>query len=262
MTIATAARRLAEAGCVFAEEEAAILAQAASTPEELEALVSRRAAGEPLEYVVGWAGFRGLRFAVDGGVFVPRARSGLLVEEAASVARCHAGPGRRVVVADLCCGVGAIGGALAAEVPQVDLHAVDIDPRAVACAEKNLAAVGGVVHRGDLFTALPRRLRRRIDVVVASPPYVPTGEIPLLPAEAREFEPSVALDGGPDGIGLVRRIARDARQWLAAGGSLALEVAPSQVEDAAGVLEELGYPTRTVTSEEHGSAVVLGRRPH
>ena len=261
MTIASATRRLAAAGCVYAEEEASILAEAADTVEELDAMVARRAAGEPLEYVVGWAGFRGIRLAVDEGVFVPRARSGRLVEEAASLLRCLSGPGRPVVLVDLCCGVGAIGAALAAEVPPVDLHAVDVDPRAVACAEQNLRAVGGVVHQGDLFTALPRRLRRRIDVVVASPPYVPTEKIRLLPPEAREFEPTVALDGGADGIDMVRRIARDARQWLAPHGCLALEVGDTQVEAAAAVLEELGYPTRAVTSEEYGSAVVLGRRP-
>lgn len=262
MTIASATRRLAAAGCVYAEEEASILAEAADTVEELDAMVARRAAGAPLEYVVGWADFRGLRLAVSEGVFVPRPRSGFLVEEAASLTRCISGPGRPVVVVDLCCGVGAIGAALAAEVPQVELHGVDIDPRAVACAEQNLEDVGGVVHQGDLFTALPRRLRRRIDVAVASPPYVPTGKIRLLPPEAREFEPPVALDGGADGVDLVRRIAREARQWLAPHGCLALEVGDTQVEAAAAVLEELRYPTRAVTSEEYGSAVVIGRRPH
>jgi release factor glutamine methyltransferase len=261
MTLAAAARQLAAAGCVYAEEEASILVEAAATTEELDAMVARRAAGEPLEYVVAWAGFRGIRLAVEEGVFVPRARSGLLVEEAASLVRCMSGPGRAVVVVDLCCGVGAVGAALAAEVPQVDLHAVDVDPRAVACAEENLMSVGGVVHQGDLFAALPRRLRRRIDVAVASPPYVPTEEIRLLPTEARAFESPVALDGGADGFDMVRRIARAAHQWLAPHGCLALEVGDTQVEAAAAVLEELGYPTRAVTSEEYGSAAVIGRRP-
>jgi release factor glutamine methyltransferase len=261
MTVDSAVRRLARAGCVHAAEEASILVGAAGTAEQFEAMVARRAAGEPLEYVVGWSDFRGIRLAVDEGVFVPRARSGFLVEEAASLVRCISGPGRPVVVVDLCCGVGAIGVALATEVPEVDLHAADIDPRAVACAERNLAAVGGVVHRGDLFAALPRRLRRRTDVVVASPPYVPTAEIRLLPPEAREFESAAALDGGDDGFELVRRIARGARQWLSAQGCLALEVAETQVEPVADILEELGYPTRAVTSQEYGSAVVIGRCP-
>jgi len=264
MTVAAAARRLAAAGCVYAEEEASILAEAAGTPDALEAMVARRAGGEPLEYVVGWADFRGIRLAVEDGVFVPRARSGYLVEEAASLLRCRSGPGRCVVVVDLCCGVGAIGAALAAEVPHVDLHAADIDPRAVACAEQNLRALGlnGLVHHGDLFTALPRRLRHRIDVLVTSPPYVPTADIRLLPPEAREFEPTIALDGGADGLDMVRRIARGARQWLAPHGVLALEVADVQAEPAAAILEQLRYPARAVTSEDYGSTVIIGRRPH
>ncbi|HEX6246701.1 MAG TPA: putative protein N(5)-glutamine methyltransferase [Nocardioidaceae bacterium] len=261
MTIASAVRKLAAAGCVYAEEEASILAEAARTTEQLEAMVARRAAGEPLEYVVGWTAFRGIRLAVDEGVFVPRARSGFLVEQAASLVRCRSGPGRRVVVIDLCCGVGAIGAAVANEVPQVDLHAADIDSRAVACARMNLAALGAAVHHGDLFDALPRRLRRRTDVLVASPPYVPTEEIRLLPPEAREFESTIALDGGVDGFDLVRRIARGARQWLSAEGCLALEVGEGQRDHVALILEDLGYLTRAVTSEEHGSAVVIGRRP-
>lgn len=261
MSITSAVGRLAAAGCVHASEEASILAAAAGTAEQLDALVARRAAGEPLEYVLGWTDFRGIRLSVDDGVFVPRARSGFLVEEAASLVRCLSGAGRTVVVVDLCCGVGAIGAALAAEVPLVTLHAVDIDPRAVACAERNLDALGGVVHQGDLFAALPRRLRRRTDVVVASPPYVPTAQIPLLPAEAREFESATALDGGDDGLDVVRRIARGARPWLSPRGCLALEVGEAQVEPVVDLLEELGYPTRPVTSQEYGSAVVVGRRP-
>lgn len=261
MTLASVARRLAEAGCVYAEEEAAILTEAAATVEELDAMVSRRETGQPLEHVVGWVDFRGVRFAVDEAVFVPRARSGLLVDEAASLIRCLSGPGADVTVVDLCCGVGAIGGALAAELPQVDLHAVDIDPRAVACAERNLARWGAAVHHGDLFRALPRRLRRRTDVVAASPPYVPTREIRLLASEAREFEPAIALDGGADGVDLVRRIAREARAWLSPEGCLALEVGESQTDRVAGLLDDLGYLTRAVASEEYGSAVVVGRRP-
>lgn len=260
MSVAAAARHLAAAGCVYAEEEASILAEEARTAEQLDAMVARRAAGEPLEYVVGWTDFRGLRLAVDEGVFVPRVRSGLLVEEAASLIRCMTGSGRTVVLVDLCCGTGAVGAALAAEVPQVRLHAADLDSRAVACARRNLTAVGGVVHQGDLFAALPRRLRRRTDVVVASPPYVPTGEIRLLPSEAREFESAIALDGGTDGLAMVRRIARDARQWLAPHGWLALEVGETQLDPVAAMLEDLGYQTRAVTAEEYGAAVVMGRR--
>lgn len=259
MSIATAVRRLADAGCVYAEEEAAVLVEASRSPEDLEAMLARRAAGDPLEYVVGWSEFRGIRLVVDEGTFVPRARTGLLVDEAASLVRCRAGEGRTVTVVDLCCGVGAVGAALLKEVRGLRVHAADIDPRAVACARRNVEPWGGAVHQGDLFAALPRRLRRRVDVLVASPPYVPSGQIRLLAAEAREFEPSVALDGGPAGLDVVDRIGRGARQWLSPDGCLALEVAASQVDHVALLLEDLGYATRPVTSAESGSAVVTGR---
>jgi release factor glutamine methyltransferase len=259
MSVASAAERLAAAGCVRAEEEAAILVAGSRTTADLAAMVARREAGAPLEHIVGWAEFRGLRLVVDDGVFVPRARSGLLVEETASLVRCLARAGREVVVVDLCCGVGAIGAALAAEsAAAVRLHAVDVDPRAVDCAERNLAAWGGRVHRGDLFDPLPRELRGRTDLVVSSPPYVPSDKIRLLPAEARDFESRIALDGGPDGLALVERIARRAREWLAPGGRLALEVSDLQVDGVAWMLEDLGYRSRAVTAEDDGSAVAVG----
>lgn len=262
MRVDVAASRLAGAGCVYAAEEASLLAEAACTPDHLDAMVARRAAGVPLEHVLGWTDFCGIRLAVDDGVFVPRPRSGFVVEEAASLARCLSGFDRTAILVDLCCGVGAIGAAVATEVPSIELHAADLDPRAVACAERNLRALGGRVHQGDLFSALPRRLRRLVDVVVTSPPYVPTSELRLLPAEARDFESPAALDGGDDGLALVRRIARDARHWLSSQGCLAVEVGESQVEAATDLLEGLGYPTRAVTSPVYGSAVVVGRRPH
>jgi release factor glutamine methyltransferase len=102
-------------------------------------------------------------------------------------------------------------------------------------------------------------LLRRTDVIVASPPYVPTAEIPLLPSEARHFEPLTALDGGANGLQIVARIARGASRWLAPGGCLALEVGTSQVDALADLLGHLGYGVRTATSEEYGSAVVVGR---
>jgi release factor glutamine methyltransferase len=264
MTSDRLVERLSAAGCVHAGEEAALLRDAARTTEELDEMVARRVAGEPLEHVVGWAEFQGLRVVVQEGVFVPRPRSALLVDEAASAVRCSAGPGRPVTLVELCCGAGAISAAIASRVPvaDVDLHAADLDPRAAACARTNLARWGARVHVGDLFDALPRRLRRRIDVLVASPPYVPTREIRLLPAEARDHEPHVALDGGEDGLEVVRRIARGARAWLSPAGVVALETAPRQVDDAGRLFERLGYATRAVSSPEDGAAVVIGHRPH
>src|SRR3954469_2181337 len=136
--------RLRAAGCVFAEEEARLLLTSAGSPAELEVLVARRVLGEPLEHLLGWAEFSGLRIALGPGVFVPRRRTEVLVEEAVALAQ----PG--AVVVDLCCGSGALGVAVATAVADVGLHAADVDPAAVACARSNVAAVGGRVYLGDL----------------------------------------------------------------------------------------------------------------
>ena len=166
-------------GSVFAEDEARLLVEAAAGTADLADMVERRAAGIPLEHVVGWAEFCGLRLAVDPGVFVPRHRSELLVREAA--ARAPAG----AVVVDLCCGSGAVGVAVAAALGDVELHAADVDPAAVRCARRNVGPAGGTVYEGDLLDALPARLRGRVDVLVANVPYVPTDAVALLPPEAR-----------------------------------------------------------------------------
>ncbi len=185
---------LRAAGCVFAEDEARLILAAARTPDELAAMVDGRVGGRPLELVLGWAEFRGLRITVEPGVFVPRRRTEFLVEQALAQV-----PDASVVV-DLCCGSGAVGAALAATLGHVELHAADIEPAAVHCARGNVAEFGGHVHAGDLFDALPRELRGRVDILAANVPYVPTGEVDFLPAEAREHEPLVALDGGADGL--------------------------------------------------------------
>ena len=251
---------LARAGCVYAEEEAAVLVEAAATVDDLAAMVTRRTAGEPLEHVVGWAEFRGLRVLVGAGVFVPRLRSGLVVDVAVSALRGLADRRRDdVVVVDLCCGAGALGAAVAAEVPGVVLHAADADQRAVEYAERNLRPWGGRVHSGDLWDAVPPRLRGEVDLVLASPPYVPTDELRLLPTEARGFEAPLALDGGPDGLDVVRRIAGDAPAWLAPGAWLALEVGESQVDAAADLLQDRGWAASAATDDEVGAAAVLAQ---
>ena len=216
--------RLREAGCVFAEDEAAVLISAAQTSAELDAMVGRRVAGLPVEQVVGWAEFRGVRITVEPGVFVPRRRTEFLVTHAVALAR----PGD--VIVDLCCGAGAIAAALCAAVPGIEAHAADIDPVAVRCARRN---VPGHVYEGDLYEPLPEHLRGRIAVLTANVPYVPTAEIGLLPAEARVHEPLAALDGGPDGLAVLRRVAREAPDWLAQGGHLLTETSEGQALAAA-----------------------------
>ncbi|HEX3492908.1 MAG TPA: putative protein N(5)-glutamine methyltransferase [Streptosporangiaceae bacterium] len=255
--------RLREAGCVFAEDEARLIAAAARTPAELAALVDRRAAGEPLEHVLGWAEFCGRRFAVDPGVFVPRRRTEFLMWQAAARAREVAGAtpgGRPVVVVDLCCGSGALGAALAAVLDQAELHAADVDPAAVRCARRNVAAAGGRVYQGDLFEPLPAALRGRVDILLANVPYVPTGDIGLLPAEARLHEARLALDGGPDGLDVLRRVAQDAASWLAPGGQLLTEASGRQAAQAAAIVAGHGLAAQVIDSAEWNSAVVTGTR--
>ena len=245
--------RLRAAGCVFAEDEAKLLLAAAGTRAELSRLVDRRAAGEPLELVLGWAEFCGLRIAVEPGVFIPRRRTEFLVDRASGLRA----PGS--VVVDLCCGTGAVGAALATGVP-VELYAVDLDPVAVRCARRNLAATGARVYRGDLFGPLPARLRGRVDLIVANAPYVPTAEIGLLPPEARDHEPATALDGGPDGLAVQRRVAAQAGTWLAAGGHLVMETSRRQAPRTAEILRRYGLTAQVARSEERDATVVVGSR--
>jgi release factor glutamine methyltransferase len=249
---------LRAAGCVFAEEEAQLLSAAAGSPAELSALLARRVAGEPLEHVVGWAEFGGLRIAVEAGVFVPRPRTELLVHEAAALAR------RGSVVLDLCCGSGALGAALAASVDGLELFAADLDPVAARCARRNLAAfattaVSAQVFEGDLFAPLPTQLRGRVDVLLCNVPYVPTDAIALMPVEAREHEPRLSLDGGPDGLDVLRRVAAEAPEWLTAGGSMLVETSDDQVAVALEVLAGSGMSTQVVTSED--ATAVVATKP-
>lgn len=248
------AARLRAAGCVFAEDEARLLLAAADTPSGIAALLDRRVAGSPLEHVLGWVEFCGLRIAVEPGVFVPRRRTEVLVREASSLAR----PGDLVV--DLCCGSGALGVALVHAVAGVELHAADVDAPAVACARRNVEAVGGQVHAGDLFGALPSTLRGRVDVLLANVPYVPSAAVAFLPREAREHEPRTALDGGADGLDVARRVAGGAPEWLSAGGCLLFETSPDQASGAVALVTGAGLRARVVTDDDAGATVVIGAR--
>ncbi len=254
--------RLRAAGCVYAEDEARLLIAEARTPADLAAMVDRRVAGQPLEVVVGWAEFCGLRIAVDPGVFVPRRRTEFLVRQAVALPLPAAGPGgRRLVVVDLCCGSGAIGAAVAAALGPVELHAADLDPVAVACARRNLAGWGGRVYQGNLFEPLPATLRGRVGLLAANVPYIPSGEIGLLPAEARIHEPRAALDGGADGLDLLRRVAQEAPLWLAPGGHLLIETSERQAPAAAAAFAGAGLAARVASCEELGATVIIGTRP-
>jgi release factor glutamine methyltransferase len=253
------ARIIAElraAGCVFAEDEADLLIAAEAGPADLAAMVARRVEGEPLEYILGWVDFAGVRVSIEPGVFVPRRRTEFLVHEAVS----RLPPGR-IIAVDLCCGSGAIGLALAsAALGPIELHATDIDPVAVGCARRNLAPIGGQVHEGDLFAGLPAPLCGRVNILVANVPYVPTPAMALLPPEARLHEPRAALDGGPDGLNVFRRVVAGTPDWLAPGGHLLVEVGEEQASPAVAALAEAGLTARVARRKEYAATVVIGTR--
>jgi release factor glutamine methyltransferase len=246
--------RLRAAGSVFAEEEAALLVTEYSTSgavdaAALEHAVQRRVAGEPLEIIVGWAEFCGLRLAVAPGVFVPRPRSAFLVEHAVTLTR----PGD--VLLDLCCGVGAIAAAISARVPGLEVHAAELDPAAADCARRNLP--GGHVVVGDLYAPLPAALAGRVDVLVANAPYVPTSEIDLMPREARLYERPATLDGGADGLDLHRRIAAGAPHWLTPGGHLLIETSERQGPLTLAIMASAGLAARIERDDDADATVVI-----
>ncbi len=246
---------LRTAGCVFAEDEADLLLSTARSPTHLTAMVDRRVAGVPLEYVLGWVEFCGLRIAVEPGVFVPRRRTELLVCQAQKLIRS------RAVLLDMCCGSGAVGAAVAGAVSELELYAADIDPAAVRCARRNVASVGGHVYQGDLYEPLPPSLQGRVEVLVANAPYVPSDSIAMMPPEARDHEPLIALDGGPDGLDVQRRVAAGAPVWLVPGGQLLIETSERQADSTAELVACYGLIPQVIRSDELDATVVLGTLP-
>lgn len=257
--------RLRAAGCVFAEDEARILSGAAADPDSLADLVRRRVGGEPLEHIVGWVEFCGLRVGVGPGVFVPRQRTTLVVDEAAHAitAMRRASP-TPVTAVDLCCGAGAVSMALAARFSagptRLAVHAADIDPRAVACAAANLAGIGHV-HQGDLFDAVPDHLRGHVDVLTANAPYVPTSAIAWMPPEARAHEPRVALDGGPDGLDVQRRVIAVAPEWISDRGVVLVETSRAQAAAGVAAFAAVGLTAVVISSDDVDGTVLVARRP-
>lgn len=283
---------LRSAGCVYAEEEAVILLEAADSDTDLARLLDLRVQGYPLEHIVGWAQFCGLRITVAPGVFVPRRRSEFLVAQTLAalaglaalegpggpggpeghagktgpgpqrvpVPPSHAESGTQLLtVLDLCCGSGAVGTALAHVLPGCELHASDIDRAAVDCAAGNIAAFTGRAYCGDLFAAVPEGLRGSFDVIAANAPYVPSAAIMFMPQEARDHEPEIALDGGADGLELHRRIAAQAPSWLRPGGLLLLESSARQAPASVAILASNGFSASMSSSEDFDGTVVTGR---
>ena len=251
--------RLRAAGCVFAEDEARLLLGLAGDPAVLAALVERRVGGEPLEHLLGWAEFCGLRLVVGPGVFVPRRRTEVLARETIALAAGRPGG----IVVELCCGSGAITAAVLDAVPGLEVYAADIDPVAVRYARQNLdrtTGPPGPVFQGDLYDPLPAGLRGRVHVLVANAPYVPTAAIPTMPPEARDHEPRVALDGGIDGLAVLHRVIAGAPGWLDSDGHLLVEASAGQAPYVVDAFAEHGLPARVVRVDDVGATVVIGSR--
>jgi release factor glutamine methyltransferase len=196
-------------------------------PDELgryRELVRRRAEGEPTAYLVGEREFYGRPFRADARALIPRPETELLVE-AALAALPEDG-----AALDLCTGTGCVGVTLALERPRARVVATDLSPEALALARENAGRLGATLTflEGDLFAPLPPELR--FDVIVANPPYVPTGELPGLARELRR-EPALALDGGADGLAVARRLCAEAGRWLRPGGTLLVEMHESHAEE-------------------------------
>lgn len=264
------AARLARAGCVAADEEAAELIRAAGDPEDLEGRLARRERGEPLAWIVGSVRFCGHDVGVDPGVYVPRSQTEALARRAADKLGSAAnvpGPGRPVGSAppsgravDLCTGAGPVAIHLRAAWPGALVVGVDIDHQAVACARRN----GVTTVVADLDELDPPLRSGAFDVVTAVAPYVPAGEVHLLPADVQRYEPRRALDGGPDGLRLVRRIVGAAARLLCPGGWLVLELGGEQDRQLTSELGSSGFGPAEPWFDDEGdlrgmSAPYVGR---
>jgi release factor glutamine methyltransferase len=231
--------RLIAAGCVAAEEEAEELLAGASDLATLDSWLRRRENGEPLAWITGTLQFCGQTLHVDPGVYVPRTQSEELARRAVTLLPED---GRAL---DLCTGAGAIAAHLSSQVPAATVIGIDIDVRAVRCARRN--GVRGLVADLDR----PLRRARAWDVVTAVAPYVPTRELRLLPADVQRHEPRAALDGGEDGLDLVRQVVAASGRLLRPGGWLLVELGGTQDEGLTPALASQGFdPARPWWDED------------
>jgi release factor glutamine methyltransferase len=210
--------------------------------------VRRRAAGEPTAYLTGRKEFCGRSFRVDARVLVPRPETELVVEAALAALPEHG------AALDLCTGTGCIAVSLALGRPGAAVASVELSAEAAVVARENAAALGAAVEllEGDLYAPLPPG--RRFDLIVSNPPYVPSGEMASLPPEVRR-EPVLALDGGADGLGLLRRIVAGAQDRLSPGGALVLEMHESHLAALPRLCREAGF----ATAEPHRDLAGLPR---
>lgn len=207
-------------------------------------LVRRRAAGEPLQQILGETEFWSRPFKVEPGVFIPRPETERLVEACLRRLEPLRRAERSPVAVELGCGSGVIAVTLALELPRLQVHATDVNPRAVALTLRNARALGAGprVHavEGSRFDPLPGHLRGQVDLLVSNPPYVRSDELPGLPVEVRDHDPQTALDGGPDGLRFYRAIASAMGDWLRPGGHVAVEIGADQGEAVGAILAASG----------------------
>jgi release factor glutamine methyltransferase len=271
-TAAIDARRIVEeAAGVEPSEFRAVLDEPATVRgvARLDAMVARRAAGEPLQYVVGRWGFRSLDLAVDRRALIPRPETevvaGLAIAEVERIAAAveHAGGHREVLVVDLGTGSGAIALAVATECPRARVLAVDVAPDALALARANLAGIGRAatrvsLHEGSWFDALPSAVVGSVDVIVANPPYVADDE--ELPPVVDDWEPTGALRAGPRGLDDLVCIVDGADRWLTPDGVVVLEMAPHQTARIADRLATSGFTASIHRDLAGRDRAVVGRR--
>ena len=228
--------------------------------------VKRRAAGEPLQYVTGEVAFRHIIVKVRPGVLIPRPETEVLVDAGLPAVDAAIAARGEALVLDLCTGSGCIALAIAQERPEARLLATDLSPIAVEVAAENAARLGLEdrvdVREGDLFAPLPTESRGQIDLLISNPPYVPSADVPDLPAEVAGFEPHLALDGGADGLDIFRRILAEARDWLTPGsGILAIELDERRVQHAAGEARQWYEDVRVVADLTGRDRIVTARLP-
>lgn len=240
--------RLSRAGCVAADEEADELLAGAHDEATLEAWIVRREQGEPLAWITGTQRFCGRQLRVDAGVYVPRPQSEELARRAADVLGRDGGP-----ALDLCTGSGAVAHHLSSTAPNATVVATDVDRRAVLCARSN----GVRAVQADLAGPVGDST---FGMVTAVAPYVPTTALALLPADVQRYEPRRALDGGPDGLRVVRRIARSARRVLRPGGWLFLELGGEQGPPMESALADSGWREVSMWTDEEGDLRGLSAR--
>jgi release factor glutamine methyltransferase len=222
-------------------------------------LIERRARREPLQYLLGWEDFHGLRLAVTPDVLVPRPETEGLVEWVLEVLADRPDP----VMADLGTGSGAIACAVASRLPRAEVLAVELASGALAVASRNVRELG-LSERvrllaGDLFAPLGS-LSASLDLVVANPPYLPSAVIGSLPPEVSRHEPRAALDGGPDGLGVIRRIVAGAPPVLKPGGWLLMEIGEEQAGPIASLMAAEGFSGIRARRDLNGVERYIGGR--